>query len=40
MITTEPGSQKDIDSFCRQTGHQLFESQFGNGEFHFLIRNP
>jgi tRNA 2-thiouridine synthesizing protein A len=38
MIASDPGSQKDIESFCRQTGHQLIQSQSENGEFRFLIR--
>lgn len=38
MIATDPGSLKDIDSFCQQTGHQLIESRSEQGEFRFLIR--
>lgn len=38
MISTDPGSLKDIESFCQQTGHQLMQSRSDGGEFHFLIR--
>ncbi len=37
MIATDPRYLKDIDSFCRQTGHQLIESSAQGKEFHFLI---
>lgn len=37
MIATDPGSLKDIDSFCQQTGNQLIESRTEGDEFHFLI---
>ena len=37
MISTDPGSLKDIESFCQQTGHRLPESQSKGGEFRFLI---
>jgi len=37
MTATDPGSLKDIDSFCRQTGHRLIESRTEDDEFHFLI---
>ena len=37
MISTDPGSLKDIESFCQQTGHHLMESRADGDEFHFLI---
>jgi len=37
IISTDPGSLKDMESFCQQTGHQLLESQSNDGEFHFFI---
>ena len=38
VVATDPGSVKDISSFCQQTGHELVESSEDNGQFHFLIR--
>ena len=38
MRATDPGSLKDIESFCLQTGHRLIESRSDAGEFLFLIR--
>ncbi len=38
VIATDPGSVKDIDSFCNQTGHELVESSEDGGRFQFLIR--
>ncbi|MGD8588494.1 MAG: sulfurtransferase TusA family protein [Chromatiales bacterium] len=38
IIATDPGSVKDLDSFCSQTGNQMLSSQQNDGEFHFRIR--
>ncbi len=38
VVATDPGSVKDISSFCSQTGHELIESSETDGQFHFLIR--
>lgn len=38
MLATDPGSLKDIESFCLQTGHHLLETRSDTGEFRFLIR--
>ena len=38
VIATDPGSVKDISSFCSQTGHELAESSEAGGKFQFLIR--
>ncbi len=38
VITTDPGSVKDIDSFCRQTGNDLVSSQEENSKHIFVIR--
>ena len=38
VSATDPGSVKDMESFCRQTGNQLLASDTEGGEFHFLIR--
>ena len=38
MLSSDPGSVKDIESFCLQTGNELLESAASSGEFTFLIR--
>lgn len=38
IMATDPGSQKDFDAFCRQTGHTLLEMQENEGVFTFWIR--
>jgi tRNA 2-thiouridine synthesizing protein A len=38
VIATDPGSQKDLDAFCKQTGHALLNSEQTAGEFHYTIR--
>jgi tRNA 2-thiouridine synthesizing protein A len=38
ITATDPGSMKDLDSFCSQTGNQMLSSQQRDGEFHFRIR--
>lgn len=35
---TDPGSLRDMDSFCQQTGHQLISSEEIEGSYHFRIR--
>ena len=38
ITATDPGSLKDMQAFCTQTGHQLISSSANQGEFEFLIR--
>ncbi len=38
ITATDPGSVKDLDSFCSQTGHEMLSSQQSDGEFIFRIR--
>lgn len=38
IIATDPGSVKDIDSFCKQTGHSLIASNDEQSEFTFVIQ--
>ena len=38
VTASDPGSVKDIESFCHQTGHQLLDSGTNDGNFTFLIR--
>lgn len=37
VIATDPGSVKDLESFCSQTGHQMLSSSEADGEFFFHI---
>lgn len=38
MISSDPGSLKDIESFCNQTGHELMSSSQNDDDFIFNIR--
>jgi tRNA 2-thiouridine synthesizing protein A len=38
IVATDPGSVKDLEAFCVQTGNQLLESTQRGGEYHFNIR--
>ena len=38
VVATDPGSVKDFEAFCRQTGDELLESGEAEGEFVFHIR--
>jgi tRNA 2-thiouridine synthesizing protein A len=38
ITATDPGSVKDLDSFCSQTGNEMVSSQSSEGEFRFRIR--
>ena len=38
ITATDPGSVKDLDSFCSQTGNELLSSQQVDDEFQFRIR--
>lgn len=38
IMATDPGSKKDFDAFCRQTGHTLIEMQETEGVFTFWLR--
>jgi tRNA 2-thiouridine synthesizing protein A len=38
IIATDPGSRKDFDAFCRQTGHELLSLQDENGVITFFIK--
>ncbi len=38
MTSTDPGSLKDIESFCSQTGNELVSSNQSGGDFIFYIR--
>lgn len=36
--STDPGSVKDFEAFCRSTGNELVESSEGDGVYTFLIK--
>ncbi len=38
IIATDPGSVKDFEAFCKQTGNELLESTEEDGEFIFFIK--
>jgi tRNA 2-thiouridine synthesizing protein A len=38
VIATDPGSVKDFDAFCRQTGNQLVDSKDESGVYTFVIK--
>lgn len=38
ITATDPGSLKDMQAFCKQTGHELVSSSTNQGAFEFLIR--
>lgn len=38
VLATDPGSVKDFQAFCRQTGHEMVSSDAINGEFSFIIK--
>lgn len=38
LVATDPGSVKDFDAFCSQTGNELLSSTEQGGEYHFLIK--
>ena len=38
IIATDPGSKKDFDAFCRQTGHELLSLEDNHGVITFFIK--
>jgi tRNA 2-thiouridine synthesizing protein A len=38
VVATDPGSVKDFQAFCKQTGHELLEHTEDNGEFTFVMK--
>lgn len=38
IVATDPGSVKDIEAFCKQTGHTLVRRDEENNEFIFFIK--
>jgi tRNA 2-thiouridine synthesizing protein A len=38
VTASDPGAVRDMDSFCKQTGHELLENRSEDGHYAFLIR--
>jgi tRNA 2-thiouridine synthesizing protein A len=38
VVATDPGSVRDFQAFCRQTGHELLQSTRVGPEFMFVLR--
>jgi tRNA 2-thiouridine synthesizing protein A len=38
IIATDPGSVKDFEAFCKQTGNTLLSSGEEDGKFVFMIK--
>lgn len=38
VMATDPGSVKDFQAFCKQTGHELLSLEQNEGLFTFYIR--
>jgi len=38
IIATDPGSVKDFEAFCKQTGNELVSSDTEGDEFTFMIK--
>ena len=38
IVSTDSGSVKDFDAFCKQTGNELLESSEAEGKYHFYIK--
>ncbi len=38
VMATDPGSVKDFQAFCKQTGHELLQQDEEDGLFTFFIK--
>lgn len=38
IVATDPGSVKDFEAFCKQTGNELLSSGEDGGKFTFMIQ--
>lgn len=38
IVATDPGSVKDFEAFCNQTGNELLDSSEAGDEFTFFIK--
>lgn len=38
VVATDPGSVKDMEAFCKQTGNELLETKDSGGTYTFKIK--
>jgi tRNA 2-thiouridine synthesizing protein A len=38
VLSTDPGSVKDFEAFCRSTGNELLDSSEADGIFTYMIK--
>ncbi|OQX13664.1 MAG: preprotein translocase subunit TatC [Thiothrix lacustris] len=38
VIATDPGSVKDMEAFCKQTGNEMVSTSESGGDYTFMIR--
>jgi len=38
MFSSDPGSLKDMEAFCNQTGHSLLSGEQQGGDYVFVVR--
>lgn len=38
VVATDPGSVKDFQAFCKQTGHELLSHEAKDSEFTFIMK--
>ncbi len=38
VIATDPGSVKDMEAFCKQTGNEMVSTAEAGGEYTFMIK--
>ena len=38
LLATDPGSVKDMEAFCRMTGHELVDAAETGGVFTYVIK--
>jgi tRNA 2-thiouridine synthesizing protein A len=38
VLATDPGSIKDLQAFCKQTGHELLQMDEGDSLYTFFIK--
>ena len=39
VVSTDSGSQRDFESFSRQTGHELLRTEAGDREWTFFLKH-
>jgi tRNA 2-thiouridine synthesizing protein A len=39
VLSTDPGSSRDFQSFARQTGHELLRTEAGDREWAFYLKH-